>query len=137
MDSKDKRVLLCPLCHAAVPICHPQSPTEVWERHSRSTECSSGKPPPRKDVCPVKGCREHLTTINKFRCRKCNVDVCLGHRFETDHPCTDWSKKPPRKPSLKHPSRRSSKQTNLLRHNILEAFAGGTKDSSKKTCFTQ
>lgn len=125
MNAKDKRVLLCPLCNAAVRIQHPQSPTEVWEKHSRSTECSSAasRPQPRKDICPVKGCREQLTTINKFQCRKCNTEVCLGHRFETDHSCAEWAKKPPRKLSQKHPSRRSS---------------GGSKESSlKKSCFLQ
>jgi uncharacterized C2H2 Zn-finger protein len=43
---------------------------------------------PHLRKCPVKGCKERLTTLNTFTCAKCRAVVCLAHRFEDDHQCT-------------------------------------------------
>lgn len=41
----------------------------------------------RKAKCPVAGCRERLSTINTYRCKDCKANVCLKHRFPSDHHC--------------------------------------------------
>lgn len=62
-------------------------------RHSQSTACDSSNymRVHKKKKCPVKGCREKLTTLNSFDCKSCGESVCLRHRLPTDHSCTPRS----------------------------------------------
>ena len=41
----------------------------------------------RKLKCPVPGCKEKLTSISTYTCKNCSSDVCLKHRFPSDHDC--------------------------------------------------
>lgn len=42
----------------------------------------------KKPRCPCPGCREKLTSINTYRCKVCGLEVCLKHRFPSDHTCS-------------------------------------------------
>uniref|UniRef100_A0A7S1QN69 RanBP2-type domain-containing protein n=1 Tax=Alexandrium catenella TaxID=2925 RepID=A0A7S1QN69_ALECA len=86
---KDNRVLVCPLCQKGVKLVVGEDPNVTWERHV-ATDCAapSGGAPPKKERCPVPGCKEQLTSINRFDCGLCGRRVCLKHRFEDAHGCT-------------------------------------------------
>lgn len=43
----------------------------------------------KKKRCPVEGCKEKLNSTNTFACKSCHSEVCLKHRFPTDHQCKD------------------------------------------------
>lgn len=43
----------------------------------------------KKPRCPVKGCKEKLTTVNVYKCKACLSEVCLKHRFPSDHGCEE------------------------------------------------
>merc|ERR1712232_377022 len=92
--AKDKRVIICPLCTKALPHPAGEDANVIWEQHASSAECrpatansaaSSGGV--AKPKCPVKGCKEKLTSINKFKCPTCSQCVCMKHRFEDQHDC--------------------------------------------------
>ncbi|TYZ69274.1 hypothetical protein PybrP1_007069 [[Pythium] brassicae (nom. inval.)] len=91
--SKDRRVIDCPLCGNLLHWTTEQDVNVVWERHVQGGECApksgaSGKPKkPKKPRCGADGCRELLTASNQFQCAKCRQNVCLKHRFESDHDC--------------------------------------------------
>lgn len=57
----------------------------VLTRHERSGSCDPAKK--QKPRCPVKRCKEVLTFSNCNTCKKCNLKVCLKHRFPSDHLC--------------------------------------------------
>lgn len=83
----DRRVLICPLCSKSVPLVHGESAEDTFAWHERSECQPCAAAPASKNRCPVKGCREKLTFINKFECPKCKQQVCLAHRFEDAHAC--------------------------------------------------
>eukprot|EP00929_Paragymnodinium_shiwhaense_P103318 TRINITY_DN66731_c0_g1_i1.p1 TRINITY_DN66731_c0_g1~~TRINITY_DN66731_c0_g1_i1.p1 ORF type:complete len:231 (-),score=47.86 TRINITY_DN66731_c0_g1_i1:88-780(-) len=84
----DNRVLVCPLCEKAVRLVPEEDPNVTWERHTRSGDCGmSAAAAQRKARCPVKGCKEQLTSVNSLECGGCGMRVCLKHRFEDDHNC--------------------------------------------------
>eukprot|EP00931_Biecheleriopsis_adriatica_P074974 TRINITY_DN4893_c0_g1_i1.p1 TRINITY_DN4893_c0_g1~~TRINITY_DN4893_c0_g1_i1.p1 ORF type:complete len:205 (-),score=30.18 TRINITY_DN4893_c0_g1_i1:57-602(-) len=84
--SKDRRVIVCPLCTTALP--HPAGEDEnaIWERHMASGNCKP-REPAKSNRCPVKGCKEKLTFSNSCSCGTCGIKVCLKHRFEDQHEC--------------------------------------------------
>ena len=59
------------LCNLVAQACDPANYAKVHKR-------------PR---CPAAGCRDKLTTINRYRCKTCGATVCLRHRFASDHQC--------------------------------------------------
>eukprot|EP00927_Polykrikos_kofoidii_P055941 TRINITY_DN50121_c0_g1_i1.p1 TRINITY_DN50121_c0_g1~~TRINITY_DN50121_c0_g1_i1.p1 ORF type:complete len:438 (+),score=59.08 TRINITY_DN50121_c0_g1_i1:33-1316(+) len=90
-EARDNRVLVCPLCRQAVPLIAGQDPHETWQRHEGGGECearrrqvASSSAPGR---CPAPGCREALSLSGSLTCPRCNLRVCLKHRFEDTHPC--------------------------------------------------
>ena len=57
-------------------------------RHSRSAcDPSNYAKVHNKKKCPVKNCKEKLTTINGITCKECGATVCLRHRLAEDHNC--------------------------------------------------
>lgn len=99
---KDRRVLQCPLCRQLVRWTAEQDVNEVWEHHVRAGQCVPATPgassaaasgdalqpkKKKKKRCAADGCRELLLASNSFHCAKCRRDVCLRHRFESDHAC--------------------------------------------------
>lgn len=62
-------------------------PCLIAERHLQDCDPSNYARVHRKLKCPVPGCKEKLTSINTYSCRSCSTDVCLKHRFPSDHAC--------------------------------------------------
>ncbi|TMW55299.1 hypothetical protein Poli38472_013190 [Pythium oligandrum] len=101
--SRDRRVVECPLCKQMIRWTTEQDVNGVWEEHvhsgkcvpdSKATKTSVGpngeiqtQPKKKKPRCGAERCREVLLTSNQFHCQKCGLDVCLKHRYETDHDC--------------------------------------------------
>lgn len=82
------QVILCPLCDNSIRIKPEEDPNLTWETHfiQSCAKCKSSKP--KKNKCPVPGCKEILSLSNKYECQRCGSTVCLKHRSEFDHPCT-------------------------------------------------
>jgi hypothetical protein len=38
-------------------------------------------------TCPAEGCTVNFKLSNSFKCDRCGMDVCLGHRYPRDHRC--------------------------------------------------
>lgn len=103
--SKDRRVIECPLCNQLLHWTTEQDVNAVWERHVHGGQCepkdgkasnsgstggqaAAGAPAKKKKPrCGADKCREILTASNQFSCTKCRQNVCLKHRFESDHDC--------------------------------------------------
>merc|ERR1719203_390899 len=95
----DRRVIVCALCNTAVPLTAGSDENAVLEHHVASAECCRTSCPVEKPRCPVKGCREKLTSISTFNCPTCGKKVCMKHRFEDQHDChassaTKWQASP-------------------------------------------
>eukprot|EP00928_Gymnodinium_smaydae_P023120 TRINITY_DN19203_c0_g1_i1.p1 TRINITY_DN19203_c0_g1~~TRINITY_DN19203_c0_g1_i1.p1 ORF type:complete len:265 (-),score=49.37 TRINITY_DN19203_c0_g1_i1:111-905(-) len=86
----DNRVLVCPLCAKGVRLVAEEDPNLTWETHML-TDCAGGgagpSGAPKKERCPVPGCKEALTQSNCVTCPKCKKRVCLKHRYEESHEC--------------------------------------------------
>ena len=41
----------------------------------------------KKRTCPAEGCTVNFKLSNSFKCDRCGMDVCLGHRYPRDHQC--------------------------------------------------
>lgn len=93
-DNQGVTVVICPLCAKGVRLIPEEDPNITWEKHV-NTICdpSNYEKATKKRKCPVAGCREILVFSNTIKCRDCNVDHCLKHRFGPDHKCPG-----PRKP---------------------------------------
>ncbi|KAF3776370.1 Zinc finger AN1 and C2H2 domain-containing stress-associated protein 16 [Nymphaea thermarum] len=87
-DRQDVTVLVCPLCAKGVRLVPNEDPNITWDTHV-NTDCdpSNYQKVTKKPRCPVANCKEMLTFSNKIRCRDCNQEHCLKHRFGPDHKC--------------------------------------------------
>ena len=63
----------------------------TFDRHARGA-CDPSKHPEKKKRCPVRGCKEKLSAVNAFECKRCRVEVCLKHRHADAHFCGDRSR---------------------------------------------
>ncbi|XP_010523911.1 PREDICTED: zinc finger AN1 and C2H2 domain-containing stress-associated protein 13-like [Tarenaya hassleriana] len=95
----DVTVVICPLCAKGVRLNPDEDPNITWEKHV-NTDCdpSNYEKATKKKKCPVPRCREALTFSNTIKCRDCNLDHCLKHRFGPDHNCPG-----PKKPEQSFP----------------------------------
>ena len=63
---------------------------EVAKRHRR-IDCQAGDKAKvdarRSQRCPVKKCKNKLTSTSTFTCKNCGLKFCMEHRFEDDHNC--------------------------------------------------
>jgi hypothetical protein len=86
---RDADVIVCPICAKGVRL-GGRDANAVFDEHARSDGCDPRNYDRvhRKPRCPVPGCRERLTTINAYGCRRCGQRVCLKHRLEEDHGCS-------------------------------------------------
>ena len=84
------QVIVCPICAKGVRLAPGQDANEAFDQHHRSSGCdpSNYKKVNQKQRCPVGRCQEKLTLTNTYRCKKCNLRVCLKHRDPADHNCT-------------------------------------------------
>ncbi|KAL6530457.1 AAA ATPase-like protein [Orobanche minor] len=87
-DKHDITVVICPLCAGGVRLIPEENPNITWESHV-NIECnpSNYEQATKKRKCPMTRCREMLTFSNTIKCRDCNIDHCLKHRFGSDHNC--------------------------------------------------
>ncbi|CAI5727932.1 unnamed protein product [Hyaloperonospora brassicae] len=101
--SHDRRVFQCPVCSQLIHWTAAQDVNSVWDTHVRVGQCTreklqqqqqlqqqqpqQPKKTKKKRRCAAHDCREVLLPSNQFSCPKCRQDVCLRHRFETDHTC--------------------------------------------------
>ncbi|PKA61000.1 Zinc finger AN1 and C2H2 domain-containing stress-associated protein 16 [Apostasia shenzhenica] len=84
----DVTILICPLCAQGVRLIPNEDPNITWDNHV-NCDCdpSNYQKATKKKYCPVLGCKETLVFSNKIRCRDCNQEHCLRHRFGPDHNC--------------------------------------------------
>ncbi|KAL8142941.1 hypothetical protein V2J09_015973, partial [Rumex salicifolius] len=87
-NKDDVTVVICPLCAKGVRLVPDEDANITWERHV-NTDCdpSNYAKVTKKKKCPAQGCREVLVFSNTIKCRDCDVDHCLKHRFGPDHKC--------------------------------------------------
>uniref|UniRef100_M4BH13 AN1-type domain-containing protein n=1 Tax=Hyaloperonospora arabidopsidis (strain Emoy2) TaxID=559515 RepID=M4BH13_HYAAE len=98
--SHDRRVIQCPVCSQLIHWTAEQDVNIVWDTHVRKGQCARQElqqqqtkrqemqhKKKKKKRCAAPDCREVLLASNQFSCRKCSQDVCLRHRFESDHAC--------------------------------------------------
>ncbi|CAO2831728.1 unnamed protein product [Amaranthus hypochondriacus] len=87
-DHQGVTVVICPLCAKAVRLIPDEDPNITWESHV-NTVCdpSNYEKVTKKRKCPVVGCKEILVFSNTVKCKDCNTDHCLKHRFGPDHKC--------------------------------------------------
>jgi uncharacterized C2H2 Zn-finger protein len=63
----------------------------TYDRHARGA-CDPSRRPENVKRCPVRGCKEKLSAVNAFECKRCRVEVCLKHRHANAHFCGDASR---------------------------------------------
>ena len=83
--------MVCPLCGLSVKHVEGESIHVTFDRHARGA-CDPSKHPEKKKRCPVRGCKEKLSAVNAFECKRCRVEVCLKHRHADAHFCGDRSR---------------------------------------------
>ena len=81
--------VVCPLCGLSVKHVDGESIHVTYDRHARDACDPSRKP--EKKRCPVRGCKEKLSAVNAFECKRCRVKVCLKHRHADAHSCGNRS----------------------------------------------
>nr|GMD90533.1 zinc finger AN1 and C2H2 domain-containing stress-associated protein 16-like [Ipomoea batatas] len=95
-NKHDVTVVICPLCAKGVRLIPDEDPNITWQSHV-NTDCdpSNYEKATKKRKCPVPRCKEVLTFSNTIKCRDCDVDHCLKHRFGPDHNCPGPKKPEP------------------------------------------
>ncbi|AEC10038.1 Zinc finger AN1 and C2H2 domain-containing stress-associated protein 11 [Arabidopsis thaliana] len=154
-DREDVTVVICPLCAKGVRLNPNEDPNITWEKHV-NTDCdpSNYEKATKKKKCPVPRCKEYLTFSNTIKCRDCNVDHCLKHRFGPDHTCPGPRKLPfmgflsssttrkeakTTRPNKAHPSTSSSSSSSRWSNLLSSAEAGISRlgnDISQKLQFS-
>lgn len=83
--------IVCPVCNQSLTVPEGVDPNVLWNNHN-DTVCTGKRK--RQKKCLV--CRVTLTSLNIHTCRQCNIDYCLKHRLQEDHPCTEPTKFDPK-----------------------------------------
>lgn len=88
-DAVEGQAIVCPLCAHAIKLSAGQNANDAFEAHTRGGACdpSNYARVHWKKRCPVSGCREKMTTLNQYQCKKCGLEVCMSHRLPVDHGC--------------------------------------------------
>ncbi|XVF16486.1 hypothetical protein REPUB_Repub10bG0035300 [Reevesia pubescens] len=94
-DHKSRKVIVCEICSTSIEITGKEEEEEkiILEKHEKSGNCDPRKK--KKPTCPVRRCKESLTFSNRTVCKTCQLEVCLKHRFPTDHACKQAATTPP------------------------------------------
>lgn len=80
--------LRCAVLLQGVELSPTDDPNVIFDRHQRAgCDPSNYARVHKKPRCPVKGCKEKLTSINTYTCKDCRTAVCLRHRLADDHAC--------------------------------------------------
>ena len=83
--------MVCPLCGLSVKHVEGESIHVTYDRHARGA-CDPSRRPENIKRCPVRGCKEKLSAVNAFECKRCRMEVCLKHRHANAHFCGDASR---------------------------------------------
>ncbi|CAI5464904.1 unnamed protein product [Closterium sp. Yama58-4] len=83
---KDVTVTVCPKCSSSFRTSRFEDAERALARHMGGSDCQAASAE-RRTKCPVRGCRQRLTTSNRAKCRSCAKDHCLQHRLASDHHC--------------------------------------------------
>ena len=83
--------MVCPLCGLSVKHVEGESIHVTYDRHARGA-CDPSRRPETIKRCPVRGCKEKLSAVNAFECKRCRMEVCLKHRHANAHFCGDASR---------------------------------------------
>ncbi|CAI5470232.1 unnamed protein product [Closterium sp. Yama58-4] len=83
---KDVTVAVCPKCSSSFRTSRFEDAERALARHMGGSDCQAASAE-RRTKCPVRGCRQRLTTSNRAKCRSCAEDHCLQHRLASDHHC--------------------------------------------------
>jgi predicted nucleic acid binding AN1-type Zn finger protein len=87
-DGNDSQVIICPLCAKSIRLKGHKDVHEAFDAHSRANcDPSNYAKVHHKPRCSAPGCKERLREVNTYRCKTCGKDVCMAHRFESDHAC--------------------------------------------------
>ncbi|XP_010420323.1 PREDICTED: uncharacterized protein LOC104705925 [Camelina sativa] len=86
----DVTVVICPFCATAVRLNPDEVPNLAWEEHVNSVcdHSNDEKAVKKKKICPVPRCGAVLTFSYTIKCRDCDIDHCLKHRFGSEHSCS-------------------------------------------------
>ena len=68
--------MVCPLCGLSVKHVEGESIHVTYDRHARGA-CDPSRRPETIKRCPVRGCKEKLSAVNAFECKRCRMEVCL------------------------------------------------------------
>lgn len=124
-ESKDHRIIHCPVCRGTIHLKDNEDPNITWEIHSQSNcrpDQYQEKKKKKKERCGAEGCREILLASNVVQCTSCHVKVCLRHRFPSDHDCLTRKKSNQKKSMFRF----SNNQTNAPS----QSSKAGRKNSS-------
>ncbi|CAI7861923.1 unnamed protein product [Closterium sp. NIES-54] len=95
---KDVTVAVCPKCSSSFRTSRFEDAERALARHVGGSDCQAASAG-RRTKCPVRGCRQRLTTSNRAKCRSCAEDHCLQHRLASDHHCAHLAASSAAKPT--------------------------------------
>jgi len=84
-------IIVCPVCNQSLTVPEGVDPNVLWNNHNDNV--CTGK---RKRQKKCSECGITLNYLNIHTCRQCNIDYCLKHRLQEDHPCTAPTKFEPK-----------------------------------------
>lgn len=125
-SSSDDSVIVCPLCAKGFQMRPGEAADAAFERHTRSgCNPANYNAVHNKRKCPVPRCQEKLNTTNIYRCKHCQVEVCLKHRLPADHKCQRQPvRAPPAKPKQQQfPTSPLAKSTKVLTSAFSNLFS--------------
>ena len=74
----------CPKCNVTLKMFKKENEKSILKKHY---ENCSNKNEKKEEICGKIGCKTKLVFSNTYKCKKCNLDVCMQHRFEEEHYC--------------------------------------------------
>lgn len=75
----------CPTCNITIKLYHNEDKKDILEIHNKNCTKISNK---LYKKCGKISCTNKMTYSNTFRCKYCDKDVCLQHRFQEEHECS-------------------------------------------------
>ena len=128
-SSSHDSTIVCPLCAKGFQMQQGEGADAAFDRHTRSgCNPANYSTVHNKRKCPVPRCQEKLNTTNIYRCKHCQVEVCLKHRLPPDHKC---QRQPP-KPAPAKPKQQSSPSSPLARSTKVLTSAFSNLFSSRR-----
>ncbi|RKP21351.1 hypothetical protein ROZALSC1DRAFT_11542 [Rozella allomycis CSF55] len=79
---RDNKTIDCPVCSLPISIPFGQDPNIYVDEHIRKG-CKKVEIYPHK--CSVEKCNQKVAV--RIKCKNCNKNYCLKHRFPGDHNC--------------------------------------------------